>query len=332
MFTSLKSKLTISVVTGVLIVLGFLSKALGGQLTSSGFFLVAAVLAGVPTALSALRALKVRAFSIDLLVSIAVTGALVIKEFEEAAIVAFLFIFGAFLEARTLAKTRKSLKDLVDLAPQEAEVYRDGELRTIDVDEVVEDDRVVLRTGSRVPVDGHIVKGGGTINEAAITGEPLAVAKDLHSPVWSGSVVESGYLEMVAERVGQDTTFNQIIELVEQAQDSKAPVQKFLDKFAAIYTPAIIVAAVLAGIVTRDVAFALTFLVIACPGALVISTPVSLVAGLGNASRHGALIKGGDALERFAKIDTLVVDKTGTVTRGKPEVTEIVTFGGFSRE
>lgn len=325
--TSLRSKFWISIITGVLIVLAFVAKTQDAAGLVSAFFVVAAILAGVPTVLAASRALQVRAFSIDLLVSIAVIGALIIGEYEEAAIVAFLFIFGAYLEARTLEKTRRSLRTLIDSAPKEAEVIRGDETMTIEVDDVVVGDRIILRTGSQVPVDGTVVFGRGSINEAAVTGEPLPVSKDLDSQVWSGTVIDGGYLEMTADRVGEDTTFNKIIELVEEAQDSKAPTQKFLDRFASVYTPGIIVAAIIAGIITRDVEFALTLLVIACPGALVISTPVSLVAGLGNASRHGALLKGGDALENLAKIDTLVMDKTGTITRGTPEVTSVVPLG-----
>lgn len=289
--TSLRSKFWISIITGVLIVLAFVAKTQDAPGLVSAFFVVAAILAGVPTVLAASRALQVKAFSIDLLVSIAVIGALIIGEYEEAAIVAFLFIFGAYLEARTLEKTRRSLRTLIDSAPKEAEVIRGDETMTIEVDDVVVGDRIILRTGSQVPVDGTVVFGRGSINEAAVTGEPLPVTKDLDSQVWSGTVIDGGYLEMTADRVGEDTTFNKIIELVEEAQDSKAPTQKFLDRFAAVYTPGIIVAAIIAGIITRDVEFALTLLVIACPGALVISTPVSLVAGLGNASRHGALLK-----------------------------------------
>lgn len=330
--TSLRSKFWISIITGVLIVLAFVAKTQDAPGLVSAFFVVAAILAGVPTVLAASRALQVRAFSIDLLVSIAVIGALIIGEYEEAAIVAFLFIFGAYLEARTLEKTRRSLRTLIDSAPKEAEVIRGDETMTIEVDDVVVGDRIILRTGSQVPVDGTVVFGRGSINEAAVTGEPLPVTKDLDSQVWSGTVIDGGYLEMTADRVGEDTTFNKIIELVEEAQDSKAPTQKFLDRFAAVYTPGIIVAAIIAGIITRDVEFALTLLVIACPGALVISTPVSLVAGLGNASRHGALLKGGDALENLAKIDTLVMDKTGTITRGTPEVTSVVPLGDATVE
>lgn len=289
---------------------------------------VAAVAAGAPTAMRAFQALRAKAFSIDLLVTIAVVGALIIGEYVEAAVVAFLFVFGAWLEARTLEKTRRSLRDLVDLSPQVAQVLRDGETVTVPAEDVVPGDRVLVHSGGTIAVDGTIVLGQAHVNQATITGEPLPVSRAVGEPVFSGTIVDSGYLEVVADRVGEETTFSRIIELVEEAQETKTKAQRFLDRFAGIYTPAIVVLAFLVFIVSRDVEFALTFLVIACPGALVISTPVSMVAGLGNGARHGVLLKGGDALERLAKADTFVFDKTGTLTQGMPKVTEIWTAAG----
>lgn len=289
---------------------------------------IAAVVAGVPTAIRALQSLRAKAFSIDLLVTIAVVGALIIGERVEAAVVSFLFVFGAWLEVRTLEKTRRSLRDLIDLAPQQAQVLRDGETVTVPVEEIVLGDRVLVHSGGTIPVDGTIRFGQAHVNEATITGESMPASRSIGDTVYSGTMIDNGYLEISADRVGDDTTFAQIIELIEEAQETKTKTQRFLDRFANIYTPTIVVLAVLVFAVTRDVEFALTFLVIACPGALVISTPVSLVAGLGNGARHGVLMKGGDALERLSKIDTIVFDKTGTLTRGMPEVTEIKTLTG----
>lgn len=288
----------------------------------------AAIIAGVPTAIRAFQALRAKAFSIDLLVTIAVVGALIIGEYVEAAVVAFLFIFGAWLEARTLEKTRRSLRDLINLAPQQAQVLRDGETVTVAADDIVPGDRVLVHSGGTIAVDGTIAFGKAHVNQATITGEPLPVSRSVGDSVFSGTIVDNGYLEVVADRVGEETTFSRIIELVEEAQETKTKTQRFLDRFANIYTPTIVVLAVGVFILTRDVEFALTFLVIACPGALVISTPVSMVAGLGNGARHGVLMKGGDALERLSKIDTIVFDKTGTLTRGMPEVTEIASLIG----
>ncbi len=330
--STLTAKARIAGASGVMLLAALALHLAGQTMPRDVLLVIASVVAGLPIALSAWRALRVRTFSIDLLVTIAVIGALIIGEYVESAVVSFLFIFGAYLEARSLDRTRRSLRELVDLAPQEAEVLRDGEPVTIPVDDVEVGDRVVVRVGGRVPVDGTVLHGSGAVDEATVTGEPLAVGKQVGDEVWSSTVLESGYLEMSADRVGEDTTFAQIVELVEEAQDSKARTQRFLDRFAAWYTPLIVVASIVAYLVTQDVRFALTFLVIACPGALVISTPVALVAGLGNGARHGALMKGGDALERLARFDTLVVDKTGTLTQGRPEVTEVLTADGFDAD
>lgn len=289
--------------------------------------IAATVLAGIPIAYKAFKALKMKAFSIELLVTIAVVGALFIGEYVESAAVTFLFLFGAYLEARTLEKTRSSLKALVDMAPLEATVIRDGETMTISVDDVEEGDRVIIRSGEKVAIDGRIVTGNATLNEAAITGESVPASKAVDDRVFSGTIVDNGFIEVVAERVGDDTTFARIIELVEEAQESQSKTEKFLDRFANIYTPAIVVLSVLVYLFTRNIEMTLTFLVIACPGALVISAPVSIVAGIGNGARHGVLIKGGDIMEKLAKIDTVVFDKTGTLTRGKPEVTDIYAIG-----
>ncbi len=288
----------------------------------------AAVVAGVPTAIRAIQSLRSKAFSIDLLVTIAVVGALIIGERVEAAIVSFLFVFGAWLEVRTLEKTRRSLRDLIELTPQQAQVVRHGQTITVAADDIVRGDRMIVHSGGTIAADGTVHLGRGHVNEASITGESMPTSKSTGDTVYSGTILDNGYLEIIAERVGDDTTFAQIIELIEEAQETKTRAQRFLDRFAQIYTPAIVVLAALVFIVTREIEFALTFLVIACPGALVISTPVSMVAGLGNGARHGVLVKGGDALERLSKVDTIVFDKTGTLTRGTPEVTEVRTLVG----
>ena len=267
-----------------------------------------------------------KAFSIELLVTIAVIGALYIQEFTESSVVTFLFLFGDFLEARTLEKTRSSLKNLVDMAPQEAIVIRDGNTLNVPVEEVVEGDRVIIRSGGKVPVDGSIISGQASLNEAAITGESVPASKKVNDKVFSGTIVDNGYIEILAEKVGDDTTFAKIIELVEEAQESKSKTEKFLNKFSNIYTPAVVVFSIIVFLLTKDLHMAITFLVIACPGALIIGAPVSSVAGIGNGAKNGVLIKGGEIMDRFSKVDTLVFDKTGTLTKGKPEVTDIKTF------
>ncbi|MFC0015156.1 MULTISPECIES: cation-translocating P-type ATPase [Allobacillus] len=307
---------------GALLIIAFIAHWIGIVAVKQGALIVATIVAGVPIAIKAFQALRMKAFSIELLVTIAVTAALFIGEYVESAAVTFLFLFGAYLEARTLNKTRASLRELTELAPDEASVFRNGDWVSVSVDEVEEGERVVVRSGGKIPVDGKILTGEATINEAAITGESVPVGKTNDDDVFSGSIIDSGYIEMVAEKVGEDTTFAKIIELVEEAQESKSKTQRFLDKFANIYTPSVVVLSVLVYLITRDLHLAIIFLVIACPGALVIGAPVSNVAGIGNGAKRGVLIKGGDVMDRLSKIDTIVFDKTGTLTRGKPEVTD----------
>ena len=176
-------------------------------------------------------------------------------------------------------------------------------------------------------VDGKIIAGQASMNEATITGESVPKNKTTEDYVFSGTIIDQGYIEIIAEKVGDDTTFAKIIELVEEAQETKAKTQKFLEKFANIYTPSIILLSLFVLIFTKNIELTLTFLVIACPGALVISAPVSLVAGIGNGARKGTLIKGGEVMENLAKVDVVVFDKTGTLTEGKPSITNIQTYG-----
>lgn len=321
------NKNIVTLVTGSLLLVALVIYAFRSSSPILDLILVMiAVIAGSPITIKALMALKVRVFSIDLLVSIAVVGALIIGEFTEAAVVSFLFILGDYLEGRTLTKTRSALKSLIDMAPQKAIVLQNGKRVTKLADEVKVGDHIIVRPGSQIPVDGRVIVGQAYIDEAAITGESVPVFKREGDRVFSGTVSEDGYLEIRAEKVGEDTTFARIIELIEEAQEMKAPTQKFMERFASYYTPAIVVLSVIVGLVTQNTHLALTFLVIACPGALVISAPVSMVAGIGNGAKNGILFKGGDKVERLAKVDTVIFDKTGTLTEGRPVVTDIKSF------
>jgi Cd2+/Zn2+-exporting ATPase len=327
-----RTRTRIAFLTGAMLLVALAFAQFGSPLGTTwrdGLLVASSILAGLPIAVRAWQALRVRAFSIDLLVTIAVIGALIIGEYVESAVVAFLFLFGAWLEGRSLERTRASLRELVDLAPTRATVLRDGERVVVDADDVELGETVLVTNGERIAVDGTVTTGTAEVTEASITGEPVPVTKSAGDRVFAGTIAESGYLEVVADRVGDDTTFARIIELVEEAQESRTRRQRFLERFAQIYTPAIVVLAIIVFAWTRDLGFALTFLVIACPGALVISVPVAAVAGLGNIARHGVLIKGGEALEDLAAADTLVLDKTGTLTVGRPVVTAIQTIDGF---
>ncbi|HZJ08715.1 MAG TPA: cation-translocating P-type ATPase, partial [Trueperaceae bacterium] len=316
---------TVPAASGVLIAISLL---LGlttqrGQLANA-VMLAAAVVAGAPVALKAWRALSVKVIGIDLLVTVAAGGAVVIGEYWEAAAVTFLFAVGHALEAATLDRTRSALAELVAVAPDTAVVLRAGEQQEVPAGAVKIGETVLIKNGAKVPVDGEISGGTGALEESSITGESLPVDKTSGDKVFAGTFLTSGFLQVVATGVGADTTLARIIHRVEEAQDAKAPTQRFMDRFSAWYTPGVIVLAAAMGLVTRDVELALTLLVIGCPGALVISIPVSIVAGIGRAARDGLLVKGGEYLETAARIDAVALDKTGTLTRGRPKVARVV--------
>lgn len=317
------------IISGLLILLSFAFRYLHlNPIFKDALMIAAAFVAGYPIALNAFRAIKFRIVGIDALVTLAVIGALIIGEYWEAAAVTFLFMFGAYLEGKTLEKTRSAIKSLLDLAPNTARVIRDDKETEIPAEEVMLDEIVIIKPGEKIPVDGTVVEGSSYVNQAAITGESIPVSKAIDDTVFSGTVIESGYIKVRADRVGEDTTFSRILQMVEEAQDKKARTQKFLEVFSKYYTPSIMVLAVIVFIITRDVELALTLLVIACPGALVISTPVSIVAGIGNGARHGVLMKGGEVIEKLGTTKVLAFDKTGTLTVGKPKVTKIKAFHG----
>jgi Cd2+/Zn2+-exporting ATPase len=320
----LRKKNSIALIGAILIISAFVLE-LGFKQSQIATFLliVASILGAAPIAIQAYQALKVKVVSIDVLVTVAVTGAFIIRNFEESAIVTFLFLFGAYLEQRTLTKTRMAIKELTEMAPESAlRQLENGEFEEIDVDDVDVGDILLVKTGAKVPVDGTVVSGQGYINEASITGEAIAVGKEVSSLVYAGTILENGTLQIAADRVGEDTTFGKIIELVEEAQDSKSEAERFIDRFSKHYTPAVLILALLVWLISRNVELAITILVLGCPGALVIGVPVSNVAGIGNGARHGVLLKGSEVIHDFSRVNTIVFDKTGTLTGGNPKVAE----------
>ncbi|NLY73608.1 MAG: HAD-IC family P-type ATPase, partial [Tissierellia bacterium] len=280
----IRSKNQIAFVSGVLILIAFLAKwLLAQEMVFVTALAIASVIGASPIVIQAYQALRVRVVSIDLLVSVAVVGAFLIRNFEESAIVTFLFLFGGYLEQRTLNYTRSAIKELTEMAPESAfKLMDDGSYEEVEVDDVDEGDLLQVRTGGKVPVDGTVISGLGYINEASITGESLPVEKEEGQQVFAGTILENGTLQIRADRVGEDTTFGRIIELVEDAQDSKSEAERFIDKFARYYTPAVLFMAILVFIISRNLELAITILVLGCPGALVIGVPVSNVAGIGN--------------------------------------------------
>lgn len=286
--------------------------------------IAAALIAGYRIAISAIQALRIKTISIDLLVIVAAVGAMFIQNYWESAAVTFLFALGGALERATISKTRQALSDLVAAAPETATVLRDDQPETLEVWELVPGDIVLIRNGEQVPVDGVIVSGNGGVDEASITGESVPADKGEGMDVFAGTWLRSGVLRVKAVGIGADTTLAKIIHRVEDAQDAKARTQTFMEKFSRYYTPGVMVSALLVGLFTGNLELALTLLVIACPGALVISIPVAIVAGIGRSAKDGVLIKGGEYLESAARVDVVVVDKTGTLTNGRPVLTDVV--------
>ena len=320
----LRKKNHIALISAFLIVIGFINEmGFNNEAVATWALAIASILGVAPIAIQAYQALKVKVVSIDVLVTIAVAGAFFIKNFEESAIVTFLFLFGAFLEQRTLNKTRSAIKELTEMAPESAlKKMENGEFSEVDVGEVDVGDILLVKTGAKVPVDGTVLSGEGHINEASITGESVPVSKRKDSDVFAGTILENGTLQIIADRVGEDTTFGRIIELVEEAQDSKSEAERFIDRFSKYYTPAVLVIGIIVWLFSRNIELAITILVLGCPGALVIGVPVSNVAGIGNGARHGILLKGSEVIGDFSSVDTFVFDKTGTLTIGNPQVAE----------
>ncbi|MDO1604798.1 cation-translocating P-type ATPase [Lactobacillus sp. YT155] len=311
----------VAMITGVLIILAFVSLKLLNINSGKYLFLIGGIIGGIPIFVKAIEAIKIKVISIDLLVSIAIIGGLLIGEFEESAVVAFLFLFGNFLEQKTLKKTRNSIRQLVELVPKKANKKLDsGEIQEIPIDDLEIDDVVVINTGGQIPADGKVVAGRANINQSAITGESKLISVNHSMDVFAGSIVDNGSIEVSVTRIGDETTLGKIIELVEEAQDTKSPAEKFIDRFAKFYTPIVLLISLLVFAITQNIKLAITILVLGCPGALVIGAPVSIVAGIGNGANKGILLQGGNVINQMAKVKTFIFDKTNTLTNGEMRV------------
>lgn len=293
------------------------------------------------TARAAWSSLKLGLLDANLLMLVAVVGAVLIGEWNEAAMVVFLFAIGNLLQAYTLDQTRRSIRSLMQMAPPEATVRKDGREVIVPIEDVQIGDTVIVKPGEKLPVDGTVIEGESAVNQAPITGESLPAEKRPGDPVYAGTVNGYGLLLLTVQRKAADTTLARIIHLVEEAQAQKAPVEQYIDRFARWYTPVVMTGALLFAAVPPLLfgeAFepwlyrALTLLVISCPCALVLSTPVSIVSAIGAASRRGVLIKGGAYLEEMGRIRAVAFDKTGTLTTGQLAVTDLIAAAGYSDE
>ncbi|MFQ5884760.1 MAG: heavy metal translocating P-type ATPase [Thermoplasmata archaeon] len=310
-------------------------------LLSEPFYAMAMIFGGYHVARRAIKALFSRTFVIDSLMIVGALGAVFIDAFAEGAAVLFLFSIAELLEDYSVERSRRSLRELVDLTPKVASVKRGDIFAETPIEEIRVGDIVLVKPGDRIGVDGVVTKGYSSANQAPITGESMPVNKDVGDEVFAGTMNQEGRLEVRAAKEAKDSTLAKIVELVESAEEQKSPTERFIDRFAKYYTPSVVgIAAGVAIIPTLvfqqsfDVWFykALLLLLISCPCALALSTPISIVSGITSGAKNGVLFKGGVYVEKLAKIDTFAFDKTGTLTEGKPVVTDVVPFNDHSRK
>lgn len=330
-------KTVLTAISGAFVGSGFLLSLFG---IPSGItvplYLLAMLTGGFYVARTGFYALKTFSLDMNFLMTVAAIGAAAIGEWSEGATVVFLFSLGNTLQAYTMEKTRNSIRALMDLSPKEALVRRNGIEMRLPLNEIAVGDVLIVKPGERIAMDGRVIAGTSGVNQASITGESMPVEKQPGSEVFAGTLNEQGSLDIEVTKLAEDTTLAKIIQLVEEAQGQKAPSQQFVDVFARYYTPLVIMAAVAVAVIPSLIfgqpfipwfKKALILLVISCPCALVISTPVSIVASIGSAARKGVLIKGGAYLEAAGALEAIAFDKTGTLTTGRPEVTDIVPVG-----
>ncbi|MBI1734003.1 MAG: cation-translocating P-type ATPase [Candidatus Rokubacteria bacterium] len=290
---------------------------------------LAAVLAGgYPIFRNVVRALRNRSVTSHALMTLGIVGAIGIGQYAAAAVIVFFMRLADFIEGYATDRSRQAIEELLKLGPQTARVERvDGEVE-VAADDVARGDVVLVKPGERIPVDGVVIDGSASVDQAPITGESVPVAKQAGDQVFAATICARGALRVRTDRVGRDTTFGQIVRLVEEAEAAKAPVQRFADRFTAYYIPVVVLVAVATYLASRNATAAVATVLVACSCAIAMATPVTVLAAVGRAARRGIIIKGGRYLEALAKIDTVVMDKTGTLTIGRPDVTDVVALNG----
>lgn len=290
---------------------------------------VIVLIGGLPIFIDVIRAAFQKQVTSRTLMTLGVIAALAVKQWTTAGIVVFMMHIGNFVEGFTADRSRKAVKDLTRMAPQTARVVRNGEEITIPVEEVQKEEIVIVRPGEAIPVDGEVVDGNATINQAAVTGESMPVEAGKGSRVYAATVAQLGSIKIKTIHVGRDSTFGQVIKLVEEAESKKGRVQQFADKFSGYYLPIVAGIALLTLIIKRDALAAAAVLVVACSCTVALATPIAMLASIGAGAKRGLLIRGGKYLESLSKVDVMLIDKTGTLTLGKPHLTDVVVLKGL---
>ena len=297
-----------------------------------GLALIATVFGGWNRFRDGFRDVLSRKITVNVFVTFAIIVTIAAGEFVPAAVIILIMSVVGSLEAYTLDKTRKSISSLLDLTPARANVKRGNEEISVEVSELQKDDVVVVRPGERIPVDGVVIAGSASVNQAPITGESMPVEKFKGNEVFAGTLNESGRLEILTSHIGEDTTLAKIVHLVEEAQESKAPIQAVADRFTTWFFPTVIALSVIGYFISGDIKVSVAVLLVACPCAFAIATPSAVAAGIANMARRSVLIKGGIFFEIAGKINCLVVDKTGTLTIGHPKVINVIGLNGLSED
>lgn len=293
---------------------------------------IAVALGAYPILKDAFFSLRAKEIDVSVFMSIAIIATVLLREFLSAAAITFFVLIAWFVEEFTVDRSRKAIQEIMEIAPKNALVLRDGKELLLPIEKIQTKDVVIVRSGEKIPVDGRILSGEALVNQAPITGESMPVEKNPGDSVFAGTINEVGVIQLRVERTGGDTTIGRIIKLVEEAQEGKAPIQKIADRFTTYFTPLVLAISFITYLLTNSVLTAVTVLIVACPCAVALATPLAVIATIGKSSKRGSLVKGGNYLEALGRVNTIAMDKTGTLTVNKPQVMDVKGFDGHNEE
>ncbi|MEE9508379.1 MAG: cation-translocating P-type ATPase [Anaerolineales bacterium] len=317
----------------LLLLMGFVTGLLGQPQAADYLYLASAIIGGAPIfILAAGNILRDFDLTAGVMVSIAMIAALIVGEYEAAAIVALMMLVGEMLEDFTVARADNALNELANLVPATVTLRQDSEDVEVPIEMVRRGDLVLVRPGGRIPIDGRILKGTAAVDQSSITGESIPLDKGPGDGVYAGTLCHAGALEILVENIGQETTLGNMISLVKQAQETQAPVQRVANKYAQYMAPLAIIIAIVTYFLTKDIIRSITVLIVICPCSLVLATPTAVVAAIGNAAKRGVLVKHGIAMEQIGKVDIVAFDKTGTLTLGEPRLKKTISLNGMGEQ